>query len=126
VFTLAQLPHYTLGTATHMGPGYFPMLIAIALVIFGSLAIWRSFHARRPVPVGTWPLGPLFFTTLGVVAFALTIEHGLVPATLLLVGLCCYQRVLRKPLEVAGIFVVVAVLSTLVFIYGIGLPIQIF
>jgi hypothetical protein len=122
---LVQLPHYTLGTATHMGPGYFPMLIAIALVIFGSTAMWRSAHAREAMPVAPWPLGPLFFTTLGVIAFALTIERGLVPATLLLVGLCCYQRVLRRPLEVVGIFIVVAALSTVVFIYGIGLPIAV-
>jgi hypothetical protein len=109
----------------HMGPGYFPMLIAIALVIFGGTAMWRSFHASEARPVAPWPLAPLLFTTLGVVVFALTIEHGLVPATLLLVGLCCYQRVLRKPLEVLGIFVAVAVLSTVVFIYGIGLPIAV-
>jgi hypothetical protein len=125
VFTLAQLPHYELGTATHMGPGYFPMLIAIALVLFGSTAMWRSFHAREAIALAPWPLAPLLFTTTGVIAFALTIEHGLVLATLLLVGLSCYQRLLRKPLEVVGIFIAVTLLSTLVFIYGIGLPIAI-
>jgi len=124
VITFVQVPHYAIGSAMHMGPGYFPMLIAIALVVFGATAALRSFNAAAPAAVGKWPLVPLAFVTLGVVAFSALIERaGLIVATLCLILLACYQRVVRRPLEVAAIFIAVAVLTAAVFIYGIGLPI---
>jgi hypothetical protein len=123
-FTLVQIPHYVVGTATRMGPGYFPMLIAIVLVGLGSVAAWRALAAPVAIRIGPWPLVPLAFVVAGVVAFALLIERaGLIAATLCLVVCACYQRLLRRPLEILAVFVAVALLSAAIFIYGIGLPI---
>lgn len=122
--TLSQLPHYTVGSATQMGPGYFPMLVGAALVIFGAIASWRATVTGEPVRVGPWPVTQLLFVTLGVIAFAFLIERaGLIASVFCLVALSCYERLLRKPLEVLAIFVAIAALSSAVFIYGIGLPI---
>ena len=124
VLTLVQVPGYRLGTATHMGPGYFPMLVAILLVALGALAAWLGLRAPVEAKIGRWPLAPTVFVTAGVLMFSVLIERaGLVVSVLCLVALACYERLVRRPLEVALIAAVVVALTAGVFIYGIGLPI---
>lgn len=37
---------YKMGTTAAMGPGYFPMLIAILLIIFGVIIFIKSLHGH--------------------------------------------------------------------------------
>lgn len=38
--------NYKIGTAAAMGPGYFPMLIAILLIIFGVIIFIKSLYGH--------------------------------------------------------------------------------
>jgi len=118
---------YTLGTARAMGPGYYPMVLAILMTILGFAAVVQDLFRRRSEPVGTMDIVPVSFLVAGVVAFGLLIERGgLVAALLGLIALVSYQRVRTRPLEVLAIFLVVTVLTVGIFIYLIKLPIDVF
>lgn len=123
---LSQIPDYKIGRPTNMGPGYFPMLIAIVLVLLGAVAAFRGLTTERAERIGRWPIAPLVFVTLGALAFAFLLERaGLALAVLALITSSCYGRLWRKPIEVALIFVVMLILTIGIFIYGIKLPVSI-
>ena len=115
---------YALGTATHMGPGYFPTCLSVLLLLLGLGAILQSLlrgggTSRLPA----WEFADLGFLLLGVVLFGLLIDSaGLVAAVAGLILPACYWRLLRRPIEVAAVFVVITVFSGLVFIQAFGLP----
>jgi len=122
-FVLVYGRSYPMGTATNMGPGYFPRLLAIILVLLGAIAVGNALRARVPARIGAWPLVPLAFVIAGVLVFAAMIDRtGLVPSVLGLMALSCYARLRRRPVEFLVLCVVVLVLVTGIFIYGIQLP----
>lgn len=78
VFAL-RLP---LGTAQHMGPGYFPLLAAIVLGLLAVGTIALAF--RRSVPINRPTFWPVLWVLASTVLFALTVRTlGLVPAVFL-------------------------------------------
>lgn len=83
---------YPLGTAAHMGPGWFPLVLGLLLVALGALmALTGVSRAERPAgqpddAASAIGWRPLLHVTLSVTAFALLIEPaGLVAASLALV-----------------------------------------
>jgi hypothetical protein len=93
-----------LGTASAMGPGYFPMLFGVGLVLIGAASMVVSVRASTERQVGSLPLVPACFVLGGVLAFcALIDEVGFVVSLLLLIGASCCSRLLKRPLEVGAI-----------------------
>lgn len=41
-----QASHYPIGTATHMGPGYFPFFLGIILALMGALVMLTAFAKK--------------------------------------------------------------------------------
>jgi len=116
---------YDLGTTTQMGPGYFPMLLGGILVILGALAMVSGLRSTVRVPIGPWPLVPMLFVSLAVVAFALLINSlGLLAAVFALIVLSCYGRLRRHPIEAFVIFAALSGLTYGIFIYVLQLPIE--
>ena len=114
---------YDLGTATNMGPGYFPTLLGILLVLLGGVAVWQGLRRTEAASIGAWPVVPTLFVLGAVLVFsAMITAYGLVPSVAGTVLLACYERLLRRPLEVALIIAVLVLLTTGVFFYGIQLP----
>jgi hypothetical protein len=124
-FVLVYGNAYPMGTATDMGPGYFPRLLAIILVLLGVVAVVNSVRAHTDVSVGALPLVPLAFVTLGVLMFAAMIDStGLIPAVIVLSALSCYARLARRPLEFVVLCAVVLLLAVGIFFYGIQIPLH--
>lgn len=124
-FVLLSARTYPMGTATEMGPGYFPTLLAGLLCALGVLAIVQGVRSPTTPPIGAWPWRQGGFVIVGVLGFAALIDtHGLVPAVIVLVACGCYDRLLRRPLEVAIITLLLLALTYVVFIYAIELPID--
>jgi hypothetical protein len=126
LFALWQLPR-PLGTLAAMGPGYFPMLLGIGLVLLGLSAIAAGVRARTEMRAQRLPVVPTCFVLGGVLAVgALIADAGLAMSLFLLVAASCYNRVLRRPLEVLAIYVILLPLTWGIFVYTIQLPITLF
>jgi hypothetical protein len=117
---------YPMGSAARMGPGYFPNVLAGLLVLFGVLALVRSFRAQGP-PVGRIAWKAMAAVLLSTIAFGFLLERaGLVVALFLLIFGCAsasarFRLELRALLLAAGLIV----FCVLVFIVGLGLPVPI-
>jgi putative tricarboxylic transport membrane protein len=74
-----------LGTAGNPGPGYFPLLLAILLILFGTIMVLRGNHGRLFSTL-TWSEAPHAIPILGCCIFiALFMERIGYRITLLLV-----------------------------------------
>ena len=121
---------YPVGRLAQMGPGLFPVALAVALTLLGIAVCATGLRgpalkeADRPL-VGP-AARPLLFVTLGLVAFAVLVRPlGLVPATTALVLIASradrgFPWVLAVPLALA-----LAAMATGIFVYGLGLPFRV-
>ena len=112
---------YSMGTARRMGPAYFPSIVGGALAFLGIVVTIRSFRSPAgPVRIPT--LRPMITITCAVVLFALLVRSlGLVLSLLLLVVISCLAGPRYRVPEVAFLYLFLAVVSTALFVYGLGL-----
>ena len=117
---------YQMGTLFQMGPGYFPFMIGIGIVIVGAVMTIRALIESGP-PLSGVALKPLLFLLAAIVAFALTLDRfGLVVATVLLILIGRFAS--AKPLGwIATIVLTVSLAgaSVLIFRELLGLPLKI-
>jgi hypothetical protein len=130
VFALVVSRNYAMGTALRMGTGYVPRLLSWILFGLGLLVLVQDVLARgeeAPADDEALPVWrPLFFVTLSIVVFGLTIERwGLVVSILLLVGIGSLAGAGKRWLETMIAGVVMAAASVLIFVWGLGLVIPI-
>lgn len=123
LFAMIYGSRYRMGTATHMGPGYFPVMVAGIVAALGLISAVTSLGRGEAVTAGGWHVVPLLCVLAGIVAFGALVERaGLVAAIVAVVVLGCYQRLLSRPWEVLAIGLALIALSLGVFIHGLGMP----
>jgi hypothetical protein len=123
-FVLVYGARYPIGSAVRMGPGYFPRLISSGLALLGLVLIIRSL-LRGGETLGAIALRPLVVVLLGTFAFGLLIERA--GFWLASIALVFASRLVERELrvaEVAGLALVLTALITVIFRYGLGLPMQ--
>jgi hypothetical protein len=116
---------YTLGSAARMGPGYFPRILGILLIVLGAILALRATRVQGvPVPRFHWRS---LLTVLGsVVLFGLIVEQaGLLASTVLLIVVASTaSREFRwKEALASGVFF--ALLGIGVFVLGLRLQLPI-
>lgn len=114
-----------MGTITRMGPGYLPKLLSASLILIGIII---SLKATRfgDTSLERWTWRPMFFIFGGILAFAFLISRaGLVGSVLVVTIFSAFatREVRWKESLVLGVFM--AAFSALLFIYFLGLPIQV-
>jgi hypothetical protein len=113
---------YSMGTAGRMGPGYFPVLLALVLALLAIILIVRSFLIDGE-PLTQSRLGPLAIIVAGVCFFGATIEQfGLVVAIALVSIISTFAARESSLKEVAAIAAALIVFSVGVFVYALRLP----
>jgi hypothetical protein len=126
VIALWALPSH-IGTATAMGPGYFPMLLGLCLILFGTTSMVLGIRSAEQIPVRRPPLVALLSIIGGVLIFAgLITRVGLAVSLLCVVLASCYGRLVDHSVEVLIIYAVLLGMTWLIFIYAIELPITLF
>ena len=117
--------HYPMGTTMRMGPGYFPTILGWLLALIGLGLIVRTLLKPGPA-VGRLAYGKLALVTLANVLFALLLRRlGLFCALVLLVLVSAYaSKRFRWPVALA-LAVGLAVGSSIIFVWMLGLPIPI-
>jgi len=117
VVTFLLARRYELGVPTHMGPGFFPALVAGVLTLIGVASIVRSIAKQDVDPITQYRLQPLVLVFVGVLAFSLLIERtGLVVASAALIGIACFPRLRTNPIEVLVTYVVLTAFAAIVFV----------
>ena len=118
---------YAFGSASRMGPGYFPRVLAGLLIFFGVLALIRGLRCSAP-PIGpiAWKAAPIVL--LSMVAFALLLERAglVISLVVLILGSASASPRFRFEWRAALLAIGLVVFCVLVFSKGLGLPMPLF
>jgi hypothetical protein len=124
---LASSLSYRVGTATAMGPGYFPLVVSIILAGLGIGSVIRSLKFAEPDVIEPWPLLAIVLVLGSVVAFGLLLESaGLVTAAAVLFLLSCWSRLRARPFETLLLTAALIALVSGIFVFGLGMPVDLY
>ncbi|MBA4785721.1 MAG: tripartite tricarboxylate transporter TctB family protein [Rhizobiales bacterium] len=111
-----------LGTAFRMGPGYFPLILACALILFGGIILVQSLRIEGEA-IGQIAWRGMLFILPAPIFFGLTVRGlGFVPAIFLAALIASFASSKMKPLTALVLSFCLTIFSILVFSYGLGLP----
>ncbi len=117
---------YEVGTASDMGPGYFPNVLSGCLIVFGLVLGLRSLKIPGPKlePI-VWR--GVFFTLGSILAYALLIESaGLAPAIFAVTALAAMASHESRWKETLAMALGMAVFCVLIFIYALRQSMTVF
>ncbi len=118
--------HLPLGTATRMGPAYFPVVLGSLLTITG-LAIAGSTMRGRGETLSKAAIMPSLLIIAAIVSFVLLIRDvGIIIAVVVAVILASLAKRPVDWAKVLGLAAGLAVLCAAIFVYGLGMPIPVF
>jgi hypothetical protein len=124
-FALIYGSKYTLGTAARMGPGYFPRILGILMIVLGAILALRAFRLTGDRVPG-WKWRPTLLVLGSVVLFGAIVKLvGMAIATVLLIVMASAASHEFRPKEalISGVFL--AVLAVAVFVLGLSLQLPI-
>jgi hypothetical protein len=115
---------YSLGAAGKMGPGYFPLLLAIVLAALGAVLLARSLMLDGE-PLPRFHVLPLAMIAVAVCLFGALVEPlGLVVALAVLTMLSAAAGAQFKLIETIVLTLALIIFSVGVFAYALGLPLN--
>jgi hypothetical protein len=116
---------YSLGAAGKMGPGYFPLLLGGLLAALGGILIGRSLVlSGEPVP--RFHVVPLAVIAAAICLFGVMIEPlGLVLSLAMLTLMSAFAGAQFRLFETVALAAALIVFSVGVFVYALGLPLNI-
>lgn len=115
-----------IGSALDMGPGYFPLILAGALVVVGLLIAAVSLTKRQATPFGPVPWRAALAIAAAIIFFALFIRKaGMFPGTFATAFIASLASPVVSLPRVIIASLAIAALCTAVFSFGVGLPIPI-
>ena len=121
---LAGACSYPLGTPARIGPGFYPLVLAILLLVLGPASALTALRSAPMPRVQDWPLLAGLLVLSGVVVFALLIERaGLFAAGLGLMALACLTRLRSRTFEFAVIAAALLLFVYVLFVRLLAMPI---
>jgi hypothetical protein len=116
---------YPLGTAARMGPGYFPRILGILLIVLGGILALRALRVDGP-PLPRWPLRPTVVVLGSVVLFGAIVNSlGVAFSTVVLIVTSSAASREFRPRESLVSGALLAVVAVGVFVIGIKLQLPI-
>jgi Tripartite tricarboxylate transporter TctB family len=113
---------YGIGTTTHMGPGYFPVMLGTVLLVLGVAVALRGLRIPDLLPDFSGASRPLVCLVAAIVGFGLMIERsGLLLAVLWLVLCACAAGPRFRAIEVMLSVLTLGAIACGIFVYGLGL-----
>jgi putative tricarboxylic transport membrane protein len=118
--------NYRLGTASEMGPGYFPMMLALLLMGLGLVLAIKACRDAEGETIEPIHWRVLFFPTVAVVLFGMMLERfGLVLSLVALLAVGVFASRETRLKEVPFLIVAAVAFCVAVFIYGVELPMEV-
>lgn len=124
LFFAAQSLTLELGTALRMGPGMFPLILALVLTLLGGIILLQ---ATRSTGEPWEPLARrgMIFILPAPVLFGMTVRGlGFVPALFLAAFFASFASRRMKPLWAFVLALAITLFSLGVFSYALGLPFE--
>jgi hypothetical protein len=117
--------NYPLGTAARMGPGYFPRILGILLILLGSALALRALKLKGG-PLPGWHWRPTLIVLGSVVLFGYIVNAvGLALSTIILILLSSFASNEFRPKEALISGIALAALSVAVFVIALKLQLPI-
>ena len=117
---------YGMGSATKMGPAYFPTVLGALLALIGLASIIRSF-LRPGEPIGVFAYKGMTLVLAATILFGVLVrEAGVVISIFVLVLMSAYASVKFRWGPSIALAVGITVFCVLVFIKGLGIPLPVF
>ena len=113
---------YPLGTAARMGPGYFPRILGIMLIVLGAALSLRALKIKGE-PIAKWHWKPTLVVLGSVVLFGYIVNFaGLVVSTIILIVMASWAspEFRLKESVISGVLLA----SLVVGVFVIGLKLQ--
>ena len=116
---------YALGSAARMGPGYFPRILGILLIVLGAILALRATRSDgAPVPRFKWR--PTLIVLGSVVLFGAIVRNvGVALSTVVLIVTASAASHEFRPREALIAGVLLAALAVGVFVIGLQLQLPI-
>jgi uncharacterized membrane protein len=112
---------YKFGSTLRMGPGFFPVVLSVVLIVLGIYIMLRGLRKNEKIQK-SWSIRALIILPSSVVLFGILMElAGFIPA---LIALCFVSAASGKEFkfkEVLLLTIFLSVLSVAMFIWGLGL-----
>ena len=116
---------YNVGDGARMGPGYFPRILGILLLVLGAALSLRALKIKGD-PLPRWYWRPMLIVLGSVIAFGLVVTHlGLVFSTIGLIFASSAASPEFRPKEALISGILLAALAVGVFIFGLNLQLPI-
>jgi hypothetical protein len=113
---------YPFGSATRMGPGYFPSMLGGILALFGIYVMIIGLRRGEKITVHC-STRALIVLPISLVAFGLLMTRaGFIPAMAALIFGSASAGRDFKFVEILLLTAILTVLSVAIFIWGLGLP----
>ncbi len=117
---------YSMGSASQMGPAYFPTILGGLLAALGAVLVLISLGGV-PGRLEMFAWRPLVIAVLSLAVFGLLVRGaGLVPAVVALVVASLTASIRFRVATALVLGVALAVFSWAVFAFGLGLPLPAF
>ena len=111
-----------IGTAFRMGPGYFPLFLAAALILLGLIILVQAMRVEGE-PIGLIAWRGILLILPAPIFFGLTVRGlGFLPSIFLTALIASFASQRMKPLAAILISAGVTLFSFVVFSYALGLP----
>jgi hypothetical protein len=125
VVALVMVQAYAIGTPARMGPGYFPRLLGILLVVGGGIQALIGLRSKPEFAV-EWHWRPLFTLLIAVVLFiVMTPWLGLIVAALVMSFVAsAASREFRWP-EALLVGAILGSAAAALFVWGLGVPLPV-
>jgi uncharacterized membrane protein len=105
-----------------MGPGYFPLVLSVILVLLGGVIAVTALNAGAEA-LGSYAWRGMIFILPAPIFFGLTVRGlGFVPSIFLTTVIAALASLKMKLPAALLLALAVTVFSTLVFSYALGLP----
>ncbi len=116
---------YAIGTLSRMGPGFFPMLMSVALIGTGAALLARSLVVPGE-PVERSAFWPQLLILAAIVVFGLMIERvGLAVSVLAVAAISGIAARGLRWYELAALALAMSGLSVALFVHLLGQPIPV-
>jgi hypothetical protein len=109
-----------MGTASRMGPAYFPVYLSYLIVVIGLIVGAKGLTIDGP-RLETIRLRPLIFILAALLGFGVMIDRiGLALSAAIMTLIAAYARPNAKFVESLVLGVGLAIFSVLAFVYALG------